>query len=126
MTKNGGFAAFESADGRRVFYAKDPKKPGLWSVPSDGGEEMPVIESLPPAPWGNWCLGPGGIYYLDAVRNPGIRFLPFSGDKERRIGELKQPSLGDTGLAISPDGKWVLYSQVDLLGSDIIVAEGFR
>ena len=109
VTRGGGFAAFESADGGVVYYAKDTRKPSLWSMPSNGGEEKPAIEALPPALWGNWSLGARGIYYVDGPRNALIQLHPYSGDAPARIAELKQPSLGDTGLAISPDGKWVLY-----------------
>jgi len=30
LTRHGGFAAFESLDGKTVYYAKDRDVPGLW------------------------------------------------------------------------------------------------
>jgi hypothetical protein len=37
MTKHGGFAAFESADARSVYYAKGLDESGLWQMPANGG-----------------------------------------------------------------------------------------
>ncbi len=30
------------------------------------------------------------------------------------------------GLGVSPDGQWIIYSQYDVSGSDIILVENFR
>jgi len=30
------------------------------------------------------------------------------------------------GLAVSPDGKWIVYDQEDVTGSDLILVENFR
>jgi hypothetical protein len=51
MTKGGGFAAFESLDGKSVYYAKSRSVPSIWRVPVEGGEEVPVLESPRPANW---------------------------------------------------------------------------
>ena len=40
ITHHGGFAAFESTDGRFLYYAKGLTVPGLWRVPTNGGEEV--------------------------------------------------------------------------------------
>jgi Tol biopolymer transport system component len=53
VTKRGGFAGFESADGKWVYYAKGNATRGIWRVPVQGGEETPVLDALPPAMWGN-------------------------------------------------------------------------
>ena len=39
LTKGGGYQAFESPDGKLVFYAKERGRPGIWSVPVGGGPE---------------------------------------------------------------------------------------
>jgi hypothetical protein len=37
ITSRGGFAAFESQDGKTLYYAKGIDIDGLWSVPVNGG-----------------------------------------------------------------------------------------
>jgi hypothetical protein len=34
--------------------------------------------------------------------------------------------VGDSGLAIAPDRKYLLYSQLDQAGSDILVLEHYK
>ena len=36
VTRNGGFAALESPDGKFLYYAKGLTVPGLWRIPTDG------------------------------------------------------------------------------------------
>jgi Tol biopolymer transport system component len=127
MTKQGGFAAFESSDGKYVYYAKGNATRGIWRVAVNGGEETPVLDALAPAMWGNWALRPDGIYFLDATSNASLQFFDFKTQRLRLISRMqKSPSVGDTGLAVSPDGRFVLASQLDSQGSVIVLGENFR
>jgi hypothetical protein len=56
VTHHGGFAAFESPDGRFLYYAKGLTVPGLWRIPTDGGEETEVINALEAGYWGYWAV----------------------------------------------------------------------
>jgi hypothetical protein len=41
-----------------------------------------------------------------------------------KIAKLpKAPPYGDSGFSISPDRRWILYTQVDHSGSDIMLAD---
>ena len=75
VTHHGGFAAFESPDGRFLYYAKSMTVPGLWRIPTNGGEEIEVISSLEAGHWGYWAVVENGIYYLDTTAKPGIAFF---------------------------------------------------
>jgi len=61
VTTQGGFAAFQSLDGRSVYYAKGRNVSGLWRVSVDGGEEAPVLE-FPKVRY--WILGAVGGGHL--------------------------------------------------------------
>ena len=69
VTRHGGFAALESPDGRFLYYAKGLTVPGLWRIPTNGGEESEIISSLEPGYWGYWAVVENGIYYLDMKRS---------------------------------------------------------
>jgi len=37
VTRNGGHEAFESPDGKHLYYVTDKRTSGVWVVPVDGG-----------------------------------------------------------------------------------------
>src|SRR5207244_11557438 len=61
VTKSGGYEAFESPDGKLVYYSK-LERPGIWRVAVEGGEETPVLGK---ASTGMWALAKDGIYFFD-------------------------------------------------------------
>jgi Tol biopolymer transport system component/DNA-binding winged helix-turn-helix (wHTH) protein len=128
VTHHGGFAAFESPDDRFLYYAKGLTVPGLWRIPTDGGEESEVIGTLEAGYWGYWAVLEDGIYCLDTTTTkPGIAFFDFTTRRTTRVFDLQNPPARLVpGLAISPDKKTILYTQLDALNSDIMLVENFR
>ncbi len=128
VTQNGGFAAFESPDGQFVYYAKFPE-PGIWRVPVEGGEETLVLDLLQPGFWGYWAVSEQGIYFLNSKTKPRptIEFFRFATRRTTHVFvPEKYPVYGHPGLALSPDGRWILYLQMDQTQSDIMLVENFR
>ena len=127
VTRHGGFAAFESPDGRFVYYAKGLRVPGIWRIPTNGGEEIELISSLEAGYWGYWAVVENGIYYLDTTAKPGINFFDIATHRTTRVFDLdNRPAIEAPGLAVSLDKKTILYTQLDTLNSDIILVENFR
>jgi hypothetical protein len=127
VTRRGGYGGFESLDGKFLYYAKGATVPGLWRVPTTGGEEAEVIGSLGPGYWGYWGVVENGIYYLDTTAKPGIVFFDFNTGQTTRLFDLEsRPAREATGLGVSPDGKIILYTQLDALSRDIVLVENFR
>jgi hypothetical protein len=127
VTRNGGFAAFESPDGRFVYYAKARNLPGLWRVPVEGGQEIEVLPDLAAGYWGYFAVTPRGIYYIDhptPTATPLLRlFDPQSGRKTTLFELSRQPQIGTSAFAVSPDMKYVLIAQQDHSSSDIMLAD---
>jgi Tol biopolymer transport system component/DNA-binding winged helix-turn-helix (wHTH) protein len=127
VTRHGGFAPFESSDGRFVYYAKGTTTPGIWRIPTSGGEEDEVIGSLEAGYWGYWALVDDGIYYLDTTAEPGITFFDLKTHRRSRaLGLENPPAREGPGLALSPDQKTILYTQIDGLTSDVILVDNFQ
>jgi WD40 repeat protein len=127
VTRHGGFAAFESPDGRFLYYAKGLTVPGLWRIPTKGGEEIELISSLETGYWGYWAVVDNGIYYLDMRTKPVIAFFDLTTHRTTPVFDLENPPAREApGLAVSPDKKTILYTQLDSLNSDIILVENFR
>ena len=128
VTRAGGFAPFESLDGAFIYYAKGRGVRGLWRIPVKGGPETEVLPQLRPGYWGYWGLAPKGIYFIDLVvgSKPALFFADFGSDRVRRVATVERKLvLTDASFAVSPDGRYVLYSQLDQSGSDILLAENF-
>jgi Tol biopolymer transport system component len=126
VTKQGGFAAFESLDSKTLYYTKGYAVPGLWKVPVEAGEETPVLPQPAGHLWRNWGLTAEGIYFYNAGTK-AIEFFSFATHKVTQIVKPeKSPVAGATGLAVSPDGRWILFAQVDQEVSDIMLVENFR
>jgi hypothetical protein len=127
VTRHGGFAAFESPDGIFLYYTKGLAVPGLWRIPTDGGEETEVISALEAGYWGYWAVVENGIYYLDTTVKPGIAFFNATTHRTTRVFDLEnRPARQAPGLALSPDKRTILYTQLDALNSDVILVDNFR
>jgi Tol biopolymer transport system component len=131
VTRNGGFFATESPDGKSLYYVKGLNVPGLWRVPVGGGEETPVIESLRAGYWSYWAVTGKGIYYLEREDTPErrtkfhLRFFDTVTRRDREVLEVEKRPF-NAGLSLSPDGKSFLYAQVDTSDTDIMLVENFR
>ncbi len=127
VTKNGGYEAFESADGKYIYYAKREPAPGIWRVPVEGGEESRIFDQRN---YNYWALLESGIvfYNREVEPQPAIEFFNFANQRTTqlvRFERTKAPG-GPPGIAVSPDGQWVLYWQVDQTDNDIMLVENFR
>jgi Tol biopolymer transport system component/DNA-binding winged helix-turn-helix (wHTH) protein len=126
VTKQGGFLGRESIDGKFVYYLKDRGVPGIWRVPVEGGEEVLVLTHHKAGLSRAWTVVEKGIYFATAEdpANPSIEFYSFDTSKVTQVAALSKPF--SYSLSVSPDGRWLLYTQVDQSGSDIMLMENFR
>ncbi len=132
VTKQGGHMALESPDGKTLYYAKNCDVPGLWKVPVEGGVESPAFEQLPAGQCGSWGMTAEGIYSYNETTK-AIEFFHFATHRITQIAKVeiftpggKTGILVSSGLAMSPDGRWILVSQVGQWTAKIMLVENFR
>ena len=130
LTRGSGAEASESPDGRIIYYAKVPEMgPGLWSVPADGGHEVRVLESVR---FGYWAVANSGIYFIDfdvpSDAPRPVRFFDFQSRQVTQVGTVENTaSWSNTpGFAISPDGRWLLYTSLESADADLMLVDNFR
>lgn len=127
VTKDGGFAAFESPDGKFIYYSKNRDVRGpLWRLPAEGGEEIPVPGFTQTVPWGQWVVLDQGIYFVNAKSQSAIEFFSFATGQVTQVAALEKRVFGGPSLSVSPDGRWILYAQIDHNDSDLMLVENFR
>jgi Tol biopolymer transport system component len=113
-----------SPDGRDLYYVKNGGADGLWKVSVDGGEEARVADNVFRY---NFFVTREGVYYIPAASAGGVssvRFLNFATGATAEIVKIEKPV--DLGLAVSPDGRYLLFTQVDYQGQDLMLVENFR
>jgi eukaryotic-like serine/threonine-protein kinase len=131
VTKDGGAAAYESVDGKFLYYTKGRNLAGIWCAPVEGGEERLVLETHKAGYWSAWTVVEQGVYFLTAenLARPAIEFFSFTTGTVTEIAALAKPFrywTNPTGLSVSPDGRWILYTQEDREDVDILLVENFR
>ncbi|MEX2264019.1 MAG: winged helix-turn-helix domain-containing protein [Bryobacteraceae bacterium] len=122
VMKANGQHAMESPDGKFLYYVKQN---ALWRTPLPDGAEQRVLPSLS-YPM-NYAVVNGGIYFIPEAREgerDTLRFLHLATQTVRVVHTLDKQVTH--GLAASPDGRSVLYTQLDHYDSDLMVVENFR
>ena len=125
VTTNGGVYATESRDGRFLYYAKFGEC-GIWKKSLDSGEEARLPINV--CHWYNWELTGDGIYFLnfDTPPHGRIEFFDFAHGQSTPILAPDKPVSTFGGLALSPDGKSLLFGQNELNESYVMVMKNFR
>ena len=123
VTKQGGYEAYESPDGQFLYYTTSSYGLGIWRMPVAGGQETKVLEQ---GRSGAWDVLNQGIYFvnLQASPHPTIEFFNFTTSRTTQIATLEKTFTN--GFCVSPDGRWILWSQADRSESDIMLMENFR
>ena|ERR1051326_2777174 len=127
ITKRGAFRPEESPDENLLYYGKIGQQ-GVWSTPVTGGPERQVLTSVADQ---NWTVGSHGIYYLEAPGDPHapakVGFYSFRTGTSTAVGTVDRSAAIDfPGISLSPDGRWLLYSQATATSSDLMMIENFR
>lgn len=115
-------------NGDKLFFnAKTQKGIALWSKPVGAGPESP-LPGMPELSFtADWAATSRGIYYTNSWSDPQtLNFYDFRTHASRRLLALPKNLSPSGGLAVSPDGRWLLYTQTDDEQSDIMLAEHFR
>jgi Tol biopolymer transport system component/predicted Ser/Thr protein kinase len=127
VTGRSGFHAIESPDGQFLYY--DVENNGVWTirrVPVTGGQETFVVKIG--KGWPNWTVTANGICFVNEEAKPlhRLEFFTFATGRTTLIA-TNGNDRGLPGLAVSPDGRWILYTEDEfLLSDDIMLVENFR
>jgi Tol biopolymer transport system component/DNA-binding winged helix-turn-helix (wHTH) protein len=132
VTQGGGVDAFESVDGKYLYFAKGYEKTGLWrkELGDAKSREEPVLESL--QHWGWWALAPQGVYFFEQPQFPpqareSLKFFDLASKRTTQLATLEKPLNQQTAVVtLSPDGRSLVYTRTDRFGSDIMLIENFH
>jgi eukaryotic-like serine/threonine-protein kinase len=136
ITRDGGFISRESADGRWLYYLHGPTATTeLRRVPVDGGEEETLIAAVLQRAYAPTA---DGIYFFGEEKagrlsanvptdtQAGTAVLSYFDLHTRAVKPVTPVGKVAFGLALTPDGREVLFSRVLQDGSDLMLVENFR
>jgi dipeptidyl aminopeptidase/acylaminoacyl peptidase len=121
LTTGGGTNPSASPDGSLVYYWKNQQ---LWSVPACGGPESLVLDSVA---YLEYAVTPHGIYFVPmcgGISCKAIEFFDFSSRRPTRV--LSTATRIGSGISVSPGEKFLLYTLIEQIGSDLMLIENFR
>jgi Tol biopolymer transport system component len=138
VTHGGGWDAQESPDGAWLYFTRGRSADApLLRMPISGGQEVEVLPSMHQR---LWAVAANGIWFLKRVgAETEVGILPmenvtgeeaalqfYDQAKGKIVTAATLAKSPDGGLALSPDGHTLLYSQDDYRAYEIEVAENFR
>jgi Tol biopolymer transport system component len=130
VTREGGFYAEASRNGRDVYFCRSVTDGTVWRVPAEGGKETEVLRG--PNSKDHWTLSERGIYFTTwawGLRHRSARYtIQYLDLGSGEVTELfsKEGSARPQCLAVSPDEQWILYTEVGMLSSELKLVENFR
>jgi Tol biopolymer transport system component/DNA-binding winged helix-turn-helix (wHTH) protein len=129
VTQDGGYAPLESPDGKFLYYTKGLVATSVWRVPLGGGQASKVLENL--STYNNLAIVDNGIYFVPLENMFASRSIQFLNSRTSQITpvlsfERMVGFIDEGGLAVSPDGRWILYSKTDQVGAELRLVQNFR
>src|SRR5512133_933777 len=142
VTKQGGMTGFESADGSMLYYLSPKDGAEILQKHLPNGDEERIAEIPPIQFWNDWQVAKGGIYFaaeekklqtessssVPQPRNIELRYFDFTTRQTTKVTAIRNLNSGGVGggFSVSPDGRTILYTQTDSMGSEIIVVDNFH
>jgi Tol biopolymer transport system component len=119
VTYSGGFAAVESPDGRYLYYSQTRNYGPVFRIPlHEAGKPEQIIPNIRNL---FYAVTSRGIYFES---NGSISFWDSTSGRFHEI--LSPPKPMGIGLAVSPDGQSLLFTQIETQGADLYMIDSLR
>jgi Tol biopolymer transport system component/DNA-binding winged helix-turn-helix (wHTH) protein len=123
LTRNGGFAAMPSPDGLYLYYTADRVGVSvLRRLNLATKEETEIAQGVLRR---GYFATNDGVYYISGgpFASQSLNFFKTTSGSTEMLLKLEKP-VAD-GIALSPDGRDLFYSQIDYSGSDLMLVKNF-
>jgi hypothetical protein len=124
ITRNGGAFGAESSDGRFLYFCKLDAR-GIWKRSLPDGKEERILDETGGYEWYNWALAQNGIYFVKHREGGAdLDFFDFATSKTVPISTSDRENF--LGLAVSVDGRSILYAENESEDSTIMLVKNFH
>jgi Tol biopolymer transport system component len=128
VTQNGGVTAFESYDGKYLYFTKedDVTSTALWKMPVRGGDETQVVNGVFRR---DFVTSTHGIFFVSpGEKSEGaemLRFVDYHARSVKTVAKLGRSVCN--GLTVPPDERFALYAACNPQGgSDLMLIDKFH
>jgi Tol biopolymer transport system component len=115
----------EAPDGKSLIFFNAPDR-GFWEValPSGNPHKIPHLEEANARRW--WTIGGDGLWFYDELqKQPGLFVYSFTTKKVSHVMDFdRMLPVSTPSLAISPDGRSLIYSRTDSSHSQLMSIRG--
>jgi Tol biopolymer transport system component len=123
VSAEAGSYPVESDSGDSVYFFS-PEKRTLRVVALNPIGTASEVDGLPRLDdRSHYTVVAGGIYFVPADQIRSIRYLDFATRKVSVAVDLNKENMN--GLSVSPDGQWILYTQVGAENADLMLVDHF-
>ena len=121
VTRSGGYFLQVDPNGQSLWFTR-LNEPGIFQLELATGKETEIWQGLGPNDWGNWHLGPSGIFFLDRATN-SLMLKPFDGEPRVVFRAPRTfPYLGPA-FHISRDQRRLVFGQIAQSDDEIMIAD---
>ncbi len=116
----------ESVDGKVLYFPDRNLNANMMMLELDqpGAKSKPVPNMSRILVETQWVLVPNGIYFTQQNAPRTVSFYDFATQQTHTIFSVERDL--DDGISVSPDGRYMLYSQIDESNSNIMLVNNFR
>ncbi len=115
-------AAIESFDGKHLYVTDGSIMMLAPDRPEAAPQKVPQMPDVPDLT--GWAVVAEGIYCSPLDNPRSISFYDFATKHTRELFKVDKDL--DAGMSISPDGRYMLYSQIDESNAGIMLVDHFR
>jgi Tol biopolymer transport system component/DNA-binding winged helix-turn-helix (wHTH) protein len=132
VTNIRGISLGISADGKQIYFVREPSGTDLWRVETATGRIEKVLQGLVPYCSSCWALAAGGIYYLGpkegSLDKQAIYYHNFAAGTDKDLLDYPEtvPAIGSGPFSLSPDGRYLLCVRVHPSNANVFRVEPFR
>jgi Tol biopolymer transport system component/DNA-binding winged helix-turn-helix (wHTH) protein len=125
LSAKSSFFPWESYDGETLYFADQLGKASIHMVALQPIGTESVLRGMPAVlDPSQWTVVSGGIYFVPADAPKSVRYFDFATKQVRQIFEVDKDF--QDSLSVSPDGRWILYTQAGESNSDIMLVDHFN
>jgi Tol biopolymer transport system component/DNA-binding winged helix-turn-helix (wHTH) protein len=119
ITRSGGVYGVEASDGKLLYYLTADQPAKIAQISVAGGDEQDLVSNV--IGYSAIALAQGGLYFLSSItsKDATLERYDFATHARRRVLLIDRPV--HHFLSSPPDGKSILYTQIDRQESDLML-----